>query len=261
MIQLDRPGRPGQRWVVQLGEVAVSLQQRRNCRDGYAGIGNAIGLHVGKEEQFVAQKRHAGGRAKLVLMVRRHGRRVPVFGVEDRVAHKLPQCAVYVVRARLQAGVDHCASGVSELSRIVAALHLELRQAFRRRLGHKTGAGREINQMIVVVHPVQHVVVLLCALSVGVEVARARAVRALRRGRARGQLRNVYPVSPAQRHLVDRLRARCLTGCTLLRLDLRRACGRADCLGGAATLESDPSLEPLLHAQFQVGQRGGSEAR
>jgi len=66
--------------------------------------------------------------------------------------------------------------------------------------------------MIVVVHAVEHVIVLLRALAVGIEVAGAGAVRALRRGRARGQLRDEHPVTAAERNPVDGLRAGGLTG-------------------------------------------------
>ena len=194
-------------------------------------------------------------------MVCRHGGRVPVPGVEGRVAHELPQAAMHAVCARLQAGVDDCTRGVSELGRIVAALHPELRKPLRRRLGHKTGAGWEINQMIVVVHSVEHVIVLLRALTVGVEVAGARAVRALRRGRARGQLRDVHPVAAAEGDPVDGLRAGRLTGRTLLRLHHRRngGCGRG--VGRSSMLQRDNNAKLLLHADRQASQRAGSVAR
>ena len=259
MIELDGAGRARQRGVVQLGEVAGPLQQRWNRRDGYAGIGNAIGLHVRKEEQLVAHQRQANGRAKLVLMICRHGGRIPVLGVEGRVAHKLPQAAMHIVCARLQAGVDDCARGVAELGRIVAALHPELRKPLGRGLGHKTGAGGEIDQMIVIVHAIEHVVVLLRALSVGVEVAGARAVRTLRRGRARGQLGDVHPVATAEGDPVDGLRAGRLTGRTLLRLHHRHNGGRG--VGRSSMLQRDNNAKLLLHADRQASQRAGSVAR
>jgi hypothetical protein len=59
--------------------------------------------------------------------------------------------------------------------------------------------------MIAVVYAVQDIVILFRALAVGVEVARACAMRALRRSCAGGQLSDINPIAAAEWNFVDGL--------------------------------------------------------
>ncbi len=185
---------------------------------------------------------------------------VPIVGVESRVAQVLPRTAVQLVGARLQAGVDYRACAVADLSRIVAGLYLELRQTIRRGLGHKACAVVVVHHVDVVIHAVEDEVVLLRALSIGVEVALARAARALGRHSARRKLRNEDPVAAVKWNVVDGLRVDHLAHRALLRLHQWSFGSNRHRLSCGAWLERHHNVQPLLQIEMQIGLGSGLEA-
>ena len=166
------------------------------------------------------------------------------------------------VGAALDGGVDHAARRVAELGVVVAGLHFEFGQRIGRRLDHEARAVQEVHGVRVVVYAIQYKIVLLRALSVGVEVALPLAARSIGLGYAGRQLRDEDVVTAIQRSVVDHLRADHLSGRRLLRLqELRRAGVYRHRLRYVAGLQLYIGREALVHIQDQAGQGSGGKSR
>src|SRR5262249_42187905 len=93
-------------------------------------------LITGKEKCAVTDDRTAEGAAELVAMKRVCGtRRIPRFGIEHGIAHKLEGIAVKAVAARSGYDVDYSPGILAVLRAVVAGLHAE----FLKRIGHWKG--------------------------------------------------------------------------------------------------------------------------
>ncbi len=166
-----REGLTGRRVVDdarQLGEVAGPHGQRRDRGQCRHALRLAVTLIVTKEERLVLEDRAAQGAAELILFEVRLGpaRAVveEVVGIERVVPHELEGAAAQLVGPRLDLQVHDAAERAAELRGVGRGLHLELVE----RVDAREDDDR-LQPGLVVVHAVEHVVVVARALAVGRE--------------------------------------------------------------------------------------------
>ena len=188
-----------------------------------------------------------------------------VVGVEHAVAQELEAAAVHRIGARLDLQVHDAAERVAELRRVRARLELELVERVDAREEH-----HRLQPRLVVVHAVEHVVVVARPLPVRGErrrrapreAARAVDVRAwYAADDARHRAREVDEVAAVQRQRLDLLLANRRAELGGGRLHERRRAGDRHRLLDRADLELDVDAHALIDAERNVGSRHRLEAR
>ena len=138
-------------------------------------VGDAKRLGIAKVEDLVLPDGQTQRGSELVLMVGGNRGCEPVPRIKIGIADILPQIAMDLVGAGLDADVDDGSGGVAELGAVVGSVNLELSQSVRWRLDVVAGAVLLVVDVYVVVNAVKDEVVLGGALAVGREVACAAA--------------------------------------------------------------------------------------
>ena len=115
--------------------------------------------------------------AELILVIRGNRCCVPAFRIQIGVAEILPDVAMNLVGAGLDARVHDGARRVSEFRAVVTGLQIEFGKRVRRRTHDEAGAVEEVDQVGIVVYSVKDEVVLFRSLAVGHKVAGAASAR------------------------------------------------------------------------------------
>ena len=243
--------------AIELGKIARAHLRRRHRRQVRRALVDVVALVVEEVERLVLDDRAADRAAVLVLAevgLRPAGEIVEVVVlVELRVAQELEAAPVHGVGARLDLQVHDAAQRAAELGRVGAGLQLELVE--------RVDAGKQDHRLqpgLVVVHAVEHVVVVARPLAVGRE-RRRRAPRQaagavdVRAGHAAHDAghgsREVDEVTAVQRQRLDLLfrhrRAELGRG----GLDQRRRAGHGHRFLDRADLELQVEAEVLIDAE------------
>lgn len=204
---------------------------------------DTVRFYISKVEKSVSQNRKTECRTELILMVDRNRKRIPILGIQVRIAEILPQAAMDLVGAGLNARVHDRPGGVSELGTETARLHRELGQGVRRGANDIALTVEEVDKVGVIVHAVENEIVLLCSLPIRHKITAAAASGMAEWRRNSGsQLRDIDEVAPVQGRVVDRLGANYLLYGSVSGLQQRR--GRSDC----DRFRNDASLQHQVHA-------------
>src|ERR1700722_4097596 len=129
-------------------------------------------LVISEEEYLVLLDRASEGGTELILIERQSpaaNRLEESDGIQIRIAQELPELAVKLVSAALDAGVDHRAGCVPELRAVVIGFHLVHLERIRIRLDDLIRKSLVAGSVSVVVHAVEHEIVQFASAAVDVE--------------------------------------------------------------------------------------------
>jgi len=129
LIKLDRAIRASQGRVQQFGKIALPHQQSWYGIHASLAYGDAVHFQVSEIEEFVFQNWEAERRAKLVLMIGRSSKCIPVDCIKTCIAEILPYAAMNLIAARLDAGAQNRARRMPEFRAVIAGLQAETQTA------------------------------------------------------------------------------------------------------------------------------------